>query len=358
MLAAVVVVGGVLLTRGGTAATEADLVPPTPAPEPETARPEQDVLEATGLGPFRLGSPVATGGDGPWYATGVTSRDGGCRYLQGAWQPGEVQVSGWEVDGEVVSVALRTYAAAGAPFPSELGVSFGDGVEGAALLPDAVLATEQVPRFGALRYVTVPSGAGTETVVSDLGEDAGIRYVEVRSPTGRDCVADFPWAALPSGPPPELPVLDAAGRGPLRYGQPDGELPALGLTASDEQLLGMSGCDVWRVDGPLGPAEDIEGVAYVLVRDGTLVGISLWSGGTSEGLFVGAPLAQLVDAYPEVSLEGTEGYPGAWQPLRDGRLVQVAAFPGFVAPDSVDAEVQTDEQLIGELTVLSAPCSG
>lgn len=360
----------VLLTRGGTAAQDGDLaapppatagfpvVPPDPGPAPSIGPTD---VGLDGIDDARLGPrPPVTQDGGGWRDLGVTSTDGRCSLLWHTAGTRDLEVTGWQVGERIVSVAMRAVSEQPPDLASAWGTSFGDDLEVVDSRAPAVLTEE--PLTGAVldsvRSVSLVRD-GIEVVFSDVGGTAGIDYVEVREPEGRECRAERsfwePQQARPAGSPP----LDVTGIGPLRFGQPAAELSGLGLQPlpfgqEDRDVLG---CQVWFRDPERVPPE-LAGLGRVLTSGSEVVAIRLDGGGTAEGLQVGDPAESVLRAYPELAVPGVDGdlLPPFPAPLSDGRRLGVELRTPTVMPSSVDAPVPSDGQVVASIEVSTAGC--
>lgn len=363
----VLLCGAVLLTRGGTAATEADLAvasPPLPSASDPSSPPPATLteLEADGLVGARLGQAVGRS-DTRWVAPyGGDDSPGACTLILST---GDVDVPGlrtsaWRIDSRIVSVAVSQHdRSLVLGLRTWLGPAMGDALSSAESLPSARFERELVAEAvdGDVRTVTVQQD-GTETVFSDLGRGQGIAYVEVREPAAERCrLPETPGPGWSSGS--GVPVLGAGGWGDVDVGSPIQELVDSGLIQPTAVATGgPGGCPVhlpvdrWSDGGPQ------QGLGGVYVRDGRVAGVRVIAGRTSEGLAVGDPVTAVERAYPE--LAGGPGRPTGWTPgtwvsLADGRSLRVAVADGVVAPRSVDVTLPQAQQRVQSVAVVDAP---
>lgn len=360
----------VLLTRGGTAAGDEDLAgpPPTTAgfpdlpagPEPTRSVGVMDV-GLDGTAGARLGPAPVEGS--PWVEAGITSTDGRCSLLLYQGGRAELDVTGWLVDDRVVSVAMRSLDPSSPPdLLSAWGTTFGDDLAAVDTRAPAVVQEEQLPDalVGSVRSVHRVQD-GIELVVSDLGSDGGISYVEVREPDGVDCRAERWWWDGPVLAGEADLLLDDGGYGPVRFGQPVEELDALGLAPFPFGQEGpeLLGCQVWVPDEAAeqpAPA----GLGRVLSVSGSVTAIRLDAGTTAEGLTVGGPAGTVLAAYPEVAVRSADGdlLPPFPTTLDDGRRLDVELATPSVLPVTVDAPVDGVARVVGSVELSTRACSG
>lgn len=363
----------VLLTRGDTAVTEADLAAPPPAAEPGTTTEPGPggagpTVAADGLPGARLGQRVTE--EGPWATTGLTDEDGACRFVQpqrSVGAPG-LGVFAAVVDEEIVSVVVWQPADYLVPYVSTPhDVTMGEGLEAAALLPGAELATERLPepvivdpeagdRVQGLRVVTVER-EGTETRYADLGQGRGIVYVEVRLPAAEACrPRDF--MSLPAPPAGEAEVLSAEGWGAVEFGRPVAELVEGGVLAPDAEP-GTGACVRHPVSQPAGRPF---GLRHVESVDGRVVGVTVDEGRTTDGLAVGDLRSRLMQVYPAAEeVEAAAGVPDRFPlPLRmrtsDGLRLEAELVARGVVPESVLWVFAAAEPAVGRLSAYTEGC--
>lgn len=363
----------VLLTRGGTAATQADLAPPAPVPTTTTEPGPTDssdrlVMEADGISSARLGDDVSSpGGADDWFASGQLSVGGQCELMYPALNNpvAQFEVLGWQHDGRIVAVVAAAFDGrpTGPALATSLGPGFGDGLERAALLAGADPATERLETslVGEIRTVTV-GGTGDVMVFSDLGGDDGISYVEVRTPAGEQCVLDG-WESFigtvdrPGADGP--PAADDAGRGDIRIGQDVEELVGAGrLSPGNVGDVRLAGCMSYVRQYQVGEDDLIDGLSSVHVRDGLVHGLSFWAGSTAEGLTVGDPEEDVGQVYPELAGLDLEALEQDALQLADGRVLLLSLGRGRVPAGTVDAYLEAGSYSVQSLTVLAGPCRG
>ncbi len=370
---------GVLLARGGTAATTDELAAAVPSPDaPTSAAPSAppsaaaNLVDLDGVADLRLGTRPAGGttgvSTGEQYRVG-TSDDGRCALLRPELPPAGLDVLVWEVDGVVEAVVMVAPGGA-SPARTTFRVDFGDDLAGLALEPGAVRGTEAVPGslVGAVGHVEAELD-GVHVLASDLGDRVGVQYLEVRTDVGRGCRTGTPWdgpgTAAPAPdddadadllPAPVAdPVLDTTGRGPLVYGLPTAGLQALGF-AEVGGFAAQSGCDLWVPDRDRPPGTG--GVDTVWTREGEVTGIGVVRGRLAEGLEVGDDVEELFTTFPELAVDGADGplLPPFPAPLADGRRIDVGLQDTYVVPASVDALLPTPWPTVTSVTVWSSPC--
>lgn len=313
---AALLLAGVVVVRGGTAAGESDLVA-GPEPSPSVAAVEDGtpplVLEANGFPGLRLGTtgdvadelPPALSdapcGLGSWTGPAADGPDVG--------PSPDWQTNVWLVDGEIASVVIAAWEVPrtrSSKLGTWLGPTLGSPIETAAELPGArtVRHTPFGPDGVAVTVVVVPSNgvevvfgdapAGAPFPLQDAEAAAGrITSVELRRPDARVC--DLPGLVDRLRDGGSALTVDAGGIGPVRLGGGVDQLVADGVLEPDGGGSGPGGCRGYRGADTFG--------LNVQARDGAVVSASVWGpAGTELGVPAGAGPEDLRAAFPQ--LEG------------------------------------------------------
>ena len=367
-----VLVTVVLLTRDETAVTDADLA----VPEPSATEPASDpggvgpTIAADGLPGARLGQRVTE--DDPWWTSPLTDEDTACRFVQPESDVGApgLGVFAGVVDEQIVSVVVWQPADYLVPYvTTPHGVTMGEGLEAAALVPGAEPVVERLPepvvvdpaagtQLEELRVVTVERD-GAQTRYADLGGSRGIVYVEVRLPVAEACRPRDIYSP-PTPHADEAGVLSVDGWGPLRFGQPVAALVDSGVLAPDVET-GTGACVRHEVsEHAVAPV----GLRHVDSIDGRLIGAAVTAGRTAEGVAVGDPRSTFVQAYPDAEdVERGGGMPEPFfAPLQvrtaDGLRLQADLVPRGVVPTSILWVFAAVEPAVGRLTGHTEDCEG
>lgn len=224
-----------------------------------------------GIGPLRLGEQQAALADAGW--TFAYDEPGCVRLVPTS--VGEVVLSGWVVDGRLVSAQLETADVLGRTGPTSAGFTFGrpvdevdDGFDRQLLVAGAGLPEGGTEVRSASSVVD-----GATVLVSDLGT-YGVRLAEVREAGAPDCVVTAPGSAAIG-----QATVRATGYDYLDRLAPGTVGPLLDLVGTGEEQLRAPGSP-WR-GTPVDPLADGCGVlrsvtptgtAELFRRDGTVVG--------------------------------------------------------------------------------------
>lgn len=191
---------------------------------------------------------------------------------------GEVALSGWVVDGRLVSAQVEMTALLGRTSPTGMGFTFGRPLEEAEGFARATMGVAGTAGVGAGRkLLEVGFGTrlqdGANILISDLGT-SGVRFAEVRRAGAPDCEADAAALGQVETPTAQAVSVDFVGRL-----QPDQVGPAVGLVgvgsdvlqagaspwAGAAAALSSTGCERLESTTPTGTTE-------LFLRDGVVVG--------------------------------------------------------------------------------------
>lgn len=279
----------VVIVRPGTQATEEALRPvPSPATDEATAPPgevrgppdldSQLTISDVAMSPLGVGPLVLGQRQDDLAAAGWSFRygSGACLRVAPA-TAGEVALSGWVVDGRLVSAQVEMTTLLGRTSPTATGFTFGRPIEEAEGFALETLS------LGASVDVDVPSevlnvGIGTrvedgaDIVISDLGT-YGVRFAEVRRSDAPDCEADA--AALGQAETPTAQAVSFDFVGGLERDQVGPSLQLVGVASDVLQApgspwaeaaaaLSSTGCERLENRAPTGTTE-------LFLQDGVVV---------------------------------------------------------------------------------------
>lgn len=366
---------GVLVVRGDSAAEEEDLRAATESPsEPpvdDAVKPAEVLLTADGMEGMRLGTPKA-GLVSPVFGSGprpVTADDlpAGCMpaYESGYEEARTWDSQAWLVDDTVTAVLItrrNPNLATPAGLDTWLGPALGSPIEAAEELPGARTRTERpTGAQGPEVTVVVVPADGVEVVFSDIVFDlravpeqarGRVTTIEVRLPRARACsqeaLSEFSPVTLEETAADTAISLDGV------TGAPIGSDAAVvrDLPGVHAQNSGLEGCEAFLLSAG-------HGLLRVVAVDGVVASASVW-GDVSEDSWdelpfrIGMSAEEVSAAIPEGAEPVPAASPEAVEVRLGKRLVRVDLAPPWRWVEDVEIPVSGGPPVVHTITVQDA----
>lgn len=311
-IALLLLVVAVVVVRPGSRVGEGEFTLPSPEPtngalealDPDDAVPvgpsDLDpglgiagiVVSPLAVGPLLLGQRQAD-----LAAAGWSFRYGSGECLRVAPATvGEVALSGWVVDGRLVSAQVEMTTLLGQTSPTEMGFTFGRPLAEAEGFERETLAVGAAAGDGA-RSEVLEVGMGTrvedgaDVLISDLGT-YGVRFAEVRLTGAPDCEADAAALGQVETPTAQAVSFDFVEGLPRNQVGPSVQLVGVGSDVLQAQAspwadaaaaLSSTGCERLESTIPIGTTElflqdgVVVGQRYSAPRDSWPAGPAVWA---------------------------------------------------------------------------------